>query len=248
MTHIKRRTKPCLPIVTHFATDLTVAKEQFSPGCILNADETCCRVFNGRLKTLSHRGADHVEVLSAVDEKESITAIACVTMDGRRLPLIILAKGTTSECEERYRTHPRLKHLIRRKQLYVFHTESGWSTEEFAVQFLDWVVDVYLKDSQGLLIWDLHASHKTDSVKQAATSKGIGLLFIPAGQTDYWQPLDNKVFGALKAAAKRKFDEMMVYRNLTEVDIMDAIEILVKCWSELQPGLIKSSWDHINSL
>lgn len=169
-------------------------------------------------------------------------------MDGRKLPLIILAKGTSSDCEQRYRTHPRLKHLIRRRQLYVFHTHSGWSTDAFALEFLEWLVAVYLKDNEGLLVWDLHASHTTDRVRQAANEKGIGLLFIPAGQTDYWQPLDNKVFGALKAAARRQFDEMMVYKSLTEVDIMDAIEILVDCWNRLQTGLIKSSWDHINPL
>ena len=85
-------------------------------------------------------------------------------------------------------------------------------------------------------------------MKAAAADKNIGLLFIPAGQTDYWQPLDNKVFGALKAAARRKFDELMVTKSLTEVSIMDAIEILVNCWRQLDVGLIRSSWQHINSL
>lgn len=183
-----------------------------------------------------------------MDEKESITAIACISMDGRKLPLIILAKGTTNVCEGRYRGDAELAKYIRRRQLYVFHTENGWSTEEFSVQFLQWLQDVYIKDNPGLLIWDLHTSHNTDRVKQAAADKGIGLLFIPAGQTDYWQPLDSKVFGALKSAARRKFDELMVSKKLTEVTILDAVRILVECWLALPTSLIEGSWSHIKSI
>ena len=127
----------------------------------------------------------------------------------------------------------------------VFHTESGWSTEQFATEYLHYIKDTYLKEDDGCLIWDLHSSHRTASVREEASSLGIGILFIPAGQTDHWQPLDKRVFGALKAKAREEFDKMMADKELRDVSIMDAIDILVKCWKVLDVDLVKKSWSHI---
>jgi hypothetical protein len=51
-----------------------------------------------------------------------------------------------------------------------------------------------------------------------------------------------------RRAVRRKFDELMVTKSLTEVSIMDAIEIWVNYWRLLDVGLIRSSWQHISSL
>ena len=132
--------------------------------------------------------------------------------------------------------------------MYVSHTHTGWSTEEFAIQYLNHLKGTYLKDDPGLLVWDLHASHRTNNVKAAAEQLSIGMKFIPAGQTDYWQPLDNKVFGVLKAKARAMFDAQMADMNLKDVTIMNAIDILVECWQSLETELIRGAWMHINDI
>ena len=246
--HVKRRTEPNDDIVASFCNSMMLAKEQFPPDLLLNTDETCWRVLNGKLRTLAPRGADHVAVQSAVDEKESITAIATITMSGEKLPLIILAKGTTRRCEDRFRQSPLVAKHLRRKALYIFHTESGWSTDEFAMEYLHHIKNTYLKDNSGGLLWDLHGSHRTQDVKDTAAELGIGLFFVPAGQTDHWQPLDNRVFGALKAAARASFDILMARKNLTEVSIMDAIDILVQCWENLDTEFIKNARKNTRNL
>ena len=57
-----------------------------------------------------------------------------------------------------------------------------------------------------------------------------------------WQPLDRRIFGILKSRACSIFDLKMVQENLEDYDIVDAICILVECWSQITEQDIINSW------
>lgn len=106
-----------------------------------------------------------------------------------------------------------------------------------------------------ILYWDLLLTHfKDDSiprelllrnVKIRSTESSTNLSFIPAGQTGQWQPLDRRVFGALKREAEQKLDDICVDEDLAELNMMDALAILVDVWYSLDMKTIKSAWDHL---
>ena len=79
-------------------------------------------------------------------------------------------------------------------------------------------------------------------MQEWASNNSIGLTYIPAGQTDEWQPLDRRVFGSLK---RRSLE--MANRKLAEgdIDLFDAIAILVDAWNAIPEEEILQSWDHI---
>lgn len=242
--HIKRRTNPNDQHVSLFLSNMELVKLQFPDDLILNVDETSWRITNGRLHTVTIKGSDHVAVQMKEDPKKCLTVIACCTKSGERLPLWMIAKGKTEACEQRYRTDPRLVNYIRRKQLFIDHSENGWSTCQIMIRYLTWLKN-YKNGYMVNVVWDLHASHRSEEVKAKASELEIGLTYIPAGQTDEWQPLDRRIFGILKARACSQFDAQMISQNLENFDIIDAISILLQCWSQITQAEISRSWENL---
>ena len=239
--HPRRRTEADDGIVASFVSDMQVAQAQFPDGAqIFNVDETCWRVINGRLQTVAPIGTDDVTVYTTADMKASLTAIAGCSKSGTKLPLWILAKGSTERCERKYRSAPRLRHYITSGLLIVDHTSNGWSDGELARRYLVWLQ----KYARGpcCLLWDLHSSHRREDVKQLAQELGMGLEFVPAGQTDQWQPLDRKIFGNLKMQSVKLFNEMVTKKKLTDVDLVDAIVILAEAWGNVTQEAVVDAW------
>ena len=217
---------------------------QLPRSLILNMDETSWRLNNGTLRTIARRGADDVTVDLSIDERTCITVICCVTASGRKLPPWAIIKGKTARCEARYRSSPKLSHHIRAKRLIVDHTESGWATAELMKRYVKWLGE-QLGGRFSYLLWDLHSSHRDEEVKKKAHKKNVNLSFIPAGQTGEWQPLDKRVFGAVKKQAEERLNEICVNEDLADLNMMDALAILVDVWYALPQEDIKKAWAHL---
>ena len=237
--HLRRRSQPKDDYVAKFVEEFEIARLQFQPDSILNADETCWRIVNGQLKTIAVKGSEEVTIQTTFDIKQSVTVMACCSSDGQKLPLMLIAEGTTERCEDKFRNDRNLRTYMN-KALFVDHTANGWSTCEFAKRYLDFISN-QMKGRNVYLIWDLHSSHRKDSVIEYARERNIHLSLVPAGQTAYWQPLDKKVFGALKKKALKHFTQTLS----DQYTINDAVLTLVKVWQKMKEEKIRSAWDHL---
>ena len=214
---------------------------------MLNIDETSWKTFNFGELTWAAKGAEHVEFANVWNDKECITALAAITADPEltRLPLCIIRKGKTnqskkvfSDCDEYF-------------QLFI--TENGWSTSECFAQYLIWLraelnerykdKENFTEDTEIDLILDLYASHATEELKQIAKLLHFNLIYIPAGATDTFQPLDRYVFGALKNMAKAIFYQLYAQNPSLNFTMNDAVKVLVSCWSDLTNKTIAKAWD-----
>ena len=240
--HPKRRTEPKDDKVASFLDDVDAARAEVGNDYMFNGDETCWRVFNGLLKTIAYKGADEVVVNATADAKTGITVLATITMSGEKLPLWLLAKGLTADCEVRFRNDSRLRHEISGGNLIIKHTKNGWSDSGLAVAYLEWL-NQRTKGHRCCLIWDVHPSHKNKVVAEKAAELDIGLRYIPSGQTGEWQPLDRKIFGAIKKQAHSRLNKMMSSRDLEGIDIIDAVKILCEVWAELSKETVLAAWD-----
>ena len=70
---------------------------------------------NGRLCTLTTTGSDEVSVVLPEDEKKSVTVIATINALGKQLPLWVILKGKTSQCERMIRE--KLRQMIKDREL-----------------------------------------------------------------------------------------------------------------------------------
>ena len=242
--HAKRRTTPNDEHLSGFLEEFEIAKMQLPRTLILNMDETSWRLNNGTLRTVARRGADDVTVDLSVDERTSITVICCVTASGKKLAPWAIIKGKTARCEARYRDSDKLRRLIGGKRLILDHTESGWATAALMERYLSWL-SKQLGGRFSYLLWDLHSSHRDQGVKEKAHKKNVNLSFIPAGQTGEWQPLDRRIFGAVKRQAEERLNEICVDQDLANLDMMDALAILVDVWEQIPAEDIKKSWSHL---
>jgi hypothetical protein len=63
--------------------------------CVLNTDETSWCLWPHGILTWCERNTDNIHALIDGNEKDNFTALATITASGKRLPLLILARGGT---------------------------------------------------------------------------------------------------------------------------------------------------------
>ena len=237
--HIQRRTPPDDARIAEFTSEMDAARDQYPERLIFNADETFWRICNGKLKTLARRGADDVRVTMDFGGKEGLTVMAAISMEGNTLPVWAIVKGSTSRCEERFRNDPRLRRFLTNHRLILKHTQRGWMNEKLAIEFIEFLSGI-VGERHCYLLWDVYRSHRTDAVKAKAEQLGIGLGYVPAGQTPDWQPLDRRIFGDIKKRAQAEFDKIAAERP--KVDLVDALVILMTVWESLPAEKVTNAW------
>ena len=244
VAHPRRRTAPNDAVLAAFLQELELATRELPSDLIFNMDETAWRLFNGQLTTIARRGSDEVCPVARLDERTCFTVICTVSFSGHKLPPWVILKGTTQRCEASYRQDPRLRRVLAARKLVITHSESGWATRSVMTSYLKWLAERN-RWMWSYLVWDVHASHRHQEVKDVATRNCINLAYVPAGQTSLWQPLDVRVFGALKSHAKSLLDAECVNRSLTEMSMVDALLILVRAWDDLPGETIISGWESV---
>ena len=240
---LQRRSAPNDEYVASWLQEVEVALQSFQPNCIWNVDETCLRIINGKLKTISLRGNKEVRVKIDFDMKQAITVVAACSSDGGKMPLVVLAKGTTEACERSYRDDKRLRSLLGHS-LLIDHTKKGWANHDFAKRYLK-ILSKHMKKRWIFVLWDVHSSHRKDTVKEYARDHKIQLSYIPAGQTGYWQPLDRSIFGLFKKKTQAELERLALTKDLAEIDMIDTLVTLTNVWNSLDPETIARSWKHI---
>ena len=99
-----------------------------------------------------------------------------------------------------------------------------------------------MQNQSCVLILDRYASHISEPVRTEAEKLKIKLIFIPTSATDKFQPLDLRVFGALKSSASRFFDEH-VYKTGRSYTQAEAADLFVACWKKMGRNVIASAWN-----
>jgi hypothetical protein len=211
-------------------------------------DETSWKIAYPGVFTWAKRGAKEVKVRINYNQKQNVTAIATITADPelKKLPLTIIASGKTKECEKQLGSHPDYS-------FNVLHSSSGWSQAATMISYLKNLRSYYdgefaenenynNSDKKIHLIWDIFAAHRDESVRACAEKNNIILYFIPAGCTDALQPLDIKVFGALKAKARKLWNENYIFNPEEKPSKATAVGVLLQTWESITYEVIKSGW------
>jgi hypothetical protein len=202
---------------------------------ILNCDETAWRVYSGNILTWWDTGADDVSTHINGDEKSSITVLATISASHRKWPLFFLAKGKTDRVEA--------SQIGDVGDHWRSHSESGWMKEHVFTQYLHHLRTQVPSGDRIFLICDLHASHRTGTVKQVATQLNIELIYIPPGATDRLQPLDRMVFGALKSQSRRIFRRQASLDPELKRRKQDAVLAMIEAWNGLSEVTLNAAWE-----
>ena len=231
--HGERRTTVSEDHVRYYQEKLENAFRVYPKERIFNMDETCWKISNTPLKVVNKIGVPTVKISSSQNQKISLTAIATIDASGAKLPIWIIAKGKTSRCETKFGKP--------NENLIFCHTVNGWATEEILISYLEWI-HAKCNGEPCFLIWDVYAAHRAEIVQNKARELNIELLFVPAGGTSQYQPLDVRIFGELKSRARKKFEHLAFKKKNRDITYEESISILLKSWEAISQESIEKSW------
>ena len=197
---------------------------------VLNCDETFWSVYPGTILTWAETSSEAVSLDISGSEKDGLTVLATIAADGTKLPLFFIAQGKTVRVEE--------TQVGPEPTDWVTHTESGWQTSQSFSLYLMHLRETFGDQPLHLLL-DMHSSHRTEIVKELAKNLDVSLHFIPPGATDELQPLDRRVFGVLKATARRLFRE----RPTESRNKRQACADLRLAWECLGVDTLEEAWE-----
>jgi hypothetical protein len=234
--HKERRTTLDEEYAAYFLRRLDTLSNDYPPDLVFNMDETCWRLFEAPRKVLAEKGTEIVKLAGTSSEKTSFTALGGISAAGDKLPLWILAKGKTPRSEGKFGTHSNV--ILR-------HTDSGWATEGILVCYIEWLARDIAHGHPSILVLDVYPSHRTDVVVETAAANDVELLFVPAGGTGRFQPLDRRVFGELKSRARAEFGRRRWRDGAADIDYEESLQILTRCWEHIPTENIRKAWNVI---
>lgn len=204
--HYKRRPDVDKEAIERWIATVSELSRNVSLARIVKADETCWRILSTGLTTWAKKGSENIAICTADDEKKAITVMAAITAAGTKLPLFMIAKGKT-EVVERNQLGDIAPH-------FPHHTANGWTDTDSFVRYLMLLRQhCFPDDDYVFLVLDCYTAHRGEEVRAMAEALNIELLYIPPGMTDKCQPLDRRIFGALKQKAKSYIYQIWTTEN-----------------------------------
>ncbi|OHS93796.1 hypothetical protein TRFO_13773 [Tritrichomonas foetus] len=230
--HLKRRPDISQIKINEFRYKVLSIMQLNDRSHIINMDETCWQVVNANFFTWAKKGSQTVTVNIHDNVKTSLTAIASIDANGKKLPLMIVGKGKTEKC---------LTKLNLPSDVWSHHSESGWATTDIILKYLENLRKLFHDGKEIILLLDIYKSHIADECRLFAESLKIQLVYIPPGCTDILQPLDIRIFGILKGRARRLW-RIHQLNNNEPLKKAGAVNILIQAWNSLSEHAVQSSW------
>jgi hypothetical protein len=231
--HPERRTVISPSIVEFFKRRLHEAKERYPANRIFNFDETSWKCYLGPHKVIAERGTKTVKLNTPRGEKECYTGYGCINAAGDKLPFWIVCKGTTNQCHAKFGEH---------LGVTIHHTPNGWTNEDMMIRYLEYLSQACQFEPL-MLVLDVYKAHRTTKLKKRANELNIELLFVPAGGTSLYQPLDRRIFGELKSRARHQFFRLAGQTGVQGATPEQAVTILVSSWAAISPENVCKAWE-----
>lgn len=204
---------------------------------ILNCDETSWKTYPNGLRTWASKGAMDVQIRIGGNDKQCMTVLATIAADGTKRPLMFLAEGTSNTVLQTQigDVAPHWKSC----------SDSGWMQGSNFMDYLSLIRQRQTDDDPIHILCDVYSAHHTDEVIAHARGLKIFLHFVPAGTTDYLQPLDRRVFACVKASLRRLFRIKQQEACFEALNIKkpESAQMMVWCWEHLSTEVIKDAWD-----
>lgn len=170
-----------------------------------------------------------------------------------------------------------IEHSSRRSSQELFysesltdHSESGWTTQPTWNHYLynlrfNWCtpfegIDFYAKENRVYLLCDSFPVHFSKESLDLAKELNIQLVKIPEGTTDIFQPLDCRIFGALKNHSRTFMNTKIITELFAKYDLeqamfiapvkpqecaskQEAVVVLEKAYNDLSVHHITQAWN-----
>ena len=135
-------------------------------------DETKNNNINVSKTTIHIKGTDNAKIYVKNNEKEGVTAGLIINAAGEILKPIIIAKGKTKKCLNKYK--------LNNDNIIGTYSNNGWINNGIMKVVLD-LINIKTNNNKACLLLDQFNAHTSESTKEYAATKNIELIFIPCG-------------------------------------------------------------------
>lgn len=200
---------------------------------IFNYDEIGYNIANSPKTAIRCKGSNHTKIDCKNNLKENITLGLTVSAGGSFLKPLLIAKGKTDRCLNKYNLDDGFLKAYNKK---------GWADEDCIILILKQISSI-TKNDNSLLLMDQYRSHKTKKVTEYAKSKNITILYIPVGLTGKYQPLDVSINGILKSKAIKSYSIFLASNSNEKYTYDDCINNFLRHKKEIKKGTIMRSFN-----
>ena len=235
-TRKKKRSEIIESEVNQFHAELHEVFSQYPVHRILNMDETPWHFVFIRGEVLAERGSEEVSAQLPDDYRKSFTAIATIGADGSKYPPLFLAQGMTNKSIRQF------DRMESNENSYELWYSKGGNTDENTMEQYFKLAVKWMENEPFALLLDRYSSHIIEKIQTIAAQHNIKLVYIPTSATEKFQPLDRRVFGALKSIGASYFDDH-AFETQTPYTKSEAADIFIRLWNQLSIDLILEAWE-----
>jgi hypothetical protein len=172
-----------------FVGQLTAIYQRYPPHLIFHFDKFNWHLLmSGKLMVVD-RGKKLVHQSVDGDPKANFSFLATITSEAQKIPLILIAKGTTVRCQKQFSRH-------NHHHFDSWHSSSGWSNKSPMLDDLDWLTQKMPPEPLCVLL-DKYGTNPTVAMTAKTESSGIKLIWIPKVATGQDQRVDKRGSGYL---------------------------------------------------
>ena len=228
----ERKNDPDDEEVAAYMEEMREVHSIFPAHRIYNSDETPVKIAPTKCFTTQIIGQPTPAIHRISSVKDIITAIATIRANGDKLPLTIVAKGTTPRC---------VKNLDLPDDIRRAFTPSGKVNEEIAMQHIEQISE-WSKKEPAALVWDSYGAHTTENVYDCAFAHKVRLVIVPKNSTPTKQPLDFGVFGEVS----QRHQAMLRKGDVLTMAPLEAkkrsIALYAKAWDKVAKRTVRKAW------
>jgi hypothetical protein len=149
-------------------------------------DETAVYFEDARNQTVDIIGSRHVVVRSTGFSSMRITVVLAVTAVGRRLPPLLIWKGSSSHWFDKI------------GGVYVAHQPRAWIASKLLKRWVDLAFPMVDMCEGKHLVWDSMRAHISKEVKAQCAARNLSMCVIPGGLTPHLQAGDIGIYKTFK--------------------------------------------------
>ena len=229
-----------------------LAKNDYSPNFIINADESPCKFNDSDVQKLLMSSKSKRQGKVNTPKGHLRTILPFVAASGKVWMTVLIYKevsnGDTTK-RSSIPVVPQLRLTRSTTPTYYASTANGFITNELWKQIIDKLVErlqLSKANQHALLLLDRHSTHMELTSCKLLVDNNIQPLYLPAHTTHLLQPLDDIIFASFKFDMRKKVEwERM--RRLISGETMDGLieEILEQSKAQIfTPEVIQAGFKH----
>ena len=218
--------------------------QRYTVNGVYNMDETSNKLIPNMKHQIAIKNQPRFLSIRKYNNKQCYTLACTVCANGDKLPTVLIAKGKTQVCLEKFELSKYTNADI--SGHYNVNGYIDYTSIEQIIQN----IKSHCHNQRCCLVIDSNRVHTSNEIEELAKTHDVDLLFVPSYMTGTLQPLDVGVFGVLKSTYKHFYEMKNIMKRLKSECFSWSLSL--QCyhfsWSQINSQCIKNAFEKVMNL